>query len=136
MPPLSRRGLRSRRLRNAAASMTAATMFRAIEAVRPTLLIDEADTFIAGAEELRGVINAGHRRGSANVLRTVETRDGYEVRSFAVWGATALAAIGKLPGTIEDRSVKIALHRRRPDESAERLRIDRLAEFAPHTRRI
>lgn len=103
-----------------AANMTPATVFRAIEAARPTLLVDEADTFISGGEELRGVINAGHSRSTATVLRTVETRDGHVVRGFAVWGAMALAAIGRLPGTIEDRAIKIALRRRRPDEPVER----------------
>jgi hypothetical protein len=46
-----------------------------------------------------------------------------------------LAAIGRLPGTIEDRSIKIALRRRRPDESVERLRLDRLDELTPLARR-
>jgi hypothetical protein len=29
----------------------------------PTLLIDEADTFLKDNDELRGVLNTGHRRG-------------------------------------------------------------------------
>jgi putative DNA primase/helicase len=119
----------------ATANMTTATIFRVIEAVRPTLLIDEADSFLGDADEMRGVINAGHCRATATVLRTVETRDGYEVRGFSVWGAMALAAIGRLPGTIEDRSIKIAMRRRRPDEPAERLRLDRLDGLAPIARR-
>jgi putative DNA primase/helicase len=119
----------------ATANMTTATIFRVIEAARPTLLIDEADSFLGDAEEMRGVINAGHCRATATVLRTVETPDGYEVRGFSVWGAMALAAIGRLPGTIEDRSVKIAMRRRRPDEPVERLRLDRLDELAPFARR-
>jgi hypothetical protein len=118
-----------------AANMTTATMFRAIEATRPTLLIDEADTFVGEANELRGIINAGHCRATANVLRTVETPDGYEVREFAVWGAMALAAIGHLPGTIEDRAVKIGMRRRRPDEVVERLRLDRLEQYRPLAQR-
>ena len=117
------------------ANMTTATIFRAIEAARPTLLIDEADSFLGEADEMRGVINAGHCRATATVLRTVETRDGYEVRAFAVWGAMALAAIGRLPGTIEDRAIKIALRRRRRDEAVERMRLDRLGGLAPLARR-
>jgi putative DNA primase/helicase len=118
-----------------AANMTTATLFRAIDAARPTLLIDEADTFLGGAEEMRGLINAGHCRASAIVLRMVETRDGYEVRAFGVWGALALSGIGHLHGTIEDRSIRIALRRRRPDEAVERLRLDRLDELTPLARR-
>jgi putative DNA primase/helicase len=118
-----------------AANITTATLFRAIEAAQPTLLVDEADTFLGGIEEMRGLINAGHCRANATVLRSVETRDGYEVRTFDVWGAMALAAIGRLPATIEDRSVRIALRRRRPDEPVERLRLDRLDELTPIARR-
>jgi hypothetical protein len=42
------------------ANVTVAAVFRTIEAHRPTLLIDEADTFLGDNEELRGVINSGH----------------------------------------------------------------------------
>ena len=117
------------------ANLTAATMFRAIHAARPTMLIDEADTFLGDAEEMRGVINAGHCRGTATVWRTVEAAGGHEVREFDVWAPVALAAIGKLPGTIEDRSIKIAMRRRRPDEKVERLRLDKLGDLEPIARR-
>jgi putative DNA primase/helicase len=33
---------------------SAAAIFRTIEAARPTLLIDEADTFLTSSEEIRG----------------------------------------------------------------------------------
>ena len=46
----------------AAANITAPALFRTIEAVRPTLLLDEADTFAKDNEDLRGVLNSGHRR--------------------------------------------------------------------------
>jgi hypothetical protein len=100
----------------------------------------ETDTYIGGAEGLRGVIDAGHCRASANVLRTVEIRVGsakdYEVCAYDCWCALAIAAIGRLPGTVEDRSIKIALRRRRPDEPVARLRLDRIAaELEPTARR-
>jgi hypothetical protein len=41
------------------ANMTVATLFRVIEAMHPTLLIDEADTFLIGADEMKGIINTG-----------------------------------------------------------------------------
>ena len=75
-----------------AANITPATVFRAIDAVRPCLLVDEADTFFGQAEELRGIINAGHCRATATVLRTVDTPEGFEVREFSVWGPVAIAA--------------------------------------------
>jgi putative DNA primase/helicase len=118
------------------ANLTAASFFRAIDAMQPTVLIDEADTFLARNEMMRGVINAGHSRATASVLRSVvDGKDGWESRRFNVWAAVAIAAIGDLPGTIEDRSVKIALRRRRADEPVERFRIDRLAEYEPLARK-
>jgi hypothetical protein len=113
------------------ANITAAGIFRIVDAVHPTLLVDEADSFLSGNEELRGLINAGHCRANSTVYRVIELPEGHDTRGFDVWGPIAIAAIGKLPATIEDRSVKIPLQRCRRDEEVERLRLDRLAEFVP-----
>ncbi len=53
-----------------ASNITPAAVYRTIDKFKPTLLIDEADTFIAKNDELRGVINAGHTRVTANVVRS------------------------------------------------------------------
>jgi Protein of unknown function (DUF3631) len=108
----------------AAASITAPALFRTIEAVRPTLLLDEADTFAKDDENIRGVLNSGHRR-NGTVIRVVESGKDYEPRQFSTWAPIALASIGNLPTTVMDRSVVVALRRRRPDEPAESLRLDR-----------
>jgi putative DNA primase/helicase len=107
-----------------AANITAAALFRVIEAARPIVILDEADTFARDNEELRGVINAGHKR-NGTVVRIVETGGDYQPRQFSVWAPVVLAAIGHLPGTIEDRSIIVALKRRKPDEKVESLRLDR-----------
>lgn len=52
------------------ANATASSIFRVIELASPTLLIDEADTFLKDNDELRGVLNSGHRY-NGHVLRTV-----------------------------------------------------------------
>ena len=52
------------------ANVTASAIFRVVEMQRPTLLIDEADTFLSENEELRGILNSGHRQGGS-VIRTV-----------------------------------------------------------------
>ncbi|MGH9353223.1 MAG: DUF3631 domain-containing protein, partial [Terriglobia bacterium] len=90
------------------------------EKYSPTLLIDEADTFLRDSDELRGVLNSGHRRRSAVVIRTVG--DDFEPRQFCTWAPKAIALIGKLPPTLADRSLTIALRRREPGESIERWR--------------
>ncbi|MCA9312006.1 MAG: DUF3631 domain-containing protein [Phycisphaerales bacterium] len=107
-----------------AANITSATLFRIIDAHSPTLLIDEADTFLGDKDELRGILNSGHRRASAQVFRTVG--DNHEPRRFRTWAPKVVACIGRLPDTLEDRSVRIPMRRRRREESVSRLRQDRL----------
>jgi putative DNA primase/helicase len=109
-----------------ASSITAASLFRVIEKARPTLLLDEADAYVRNNEDLRAVLDAGHRRDGA-VIRTVG--DDHEPRQFSAFAPMVLAAIGRLPGTIEDRSIKVGLRRRRPDEHLEPLRVDRARDL-------
>src|SRR6267142_4847683 len=52
-----------------ATNISSPAFFRVIEETQPTLLIDEADTFLAGNDELRGMLNAGYSRETAYVIR-------------------------------------------------------------------
>jgi len=104
------------------AGISAPAIFRTVELARPTLLIDEADTFLPQNEELRGVLNSGHRKGGS-VVRLVG--DEHEPRRFSTHAPVAIAMIGKLPGTLADRSIPICLRRRRPDEPVQSFRADR-----------
>src|SRR5262249_36091719 len=52
-----------------AANISPPAFFRVIEETRPTLLVDEADTFLHGNENLRGILNSGYSRTSAYVVR-------------------------------------------------------------------
>ena len=104
------------------ANATASAIFRVVEMKRPTLLIDEGDTFLTENENLRGILNSGHRRGGF-VLRAVG--DDFDPRAFSTYSACAIALIGKLPATLADRSVPIGLRRRRADEAIEPFRLDR-----------
>ena len=103
-----------------ASNISPAATFRVIEAKSPTLLIDEADAFFRENEELRGVINSGHTRTSAYVIRTVG--DAFEVKQFSTWGAKAIAGIGKLSDTVMDRAIILPLRRKHSSEKVERLR--------------
>ncbi|MDT8281124.1 MAG: DUF3631 domain-containing protein, partial [Erythrobacter sp.] len=118
-----------------ASNISPAAVFRAIEKWTPTLLIDEADTFLKQNDELRGVLNSGHTRSSAYVVRTVG--DDHEPRQFSTWGAKVIAMIGKLPDTLADRALPVAMRRKLTSEKVERLRGDpfvglrqRMARFA------
>ncbi len=108
------------------ANVSAAAVFRVVEGYRPTLLVDEADTFLAEADDLRGVLNSGHRRGGS-VLRTVG--DDHEVRAFATYAAVAIALIGNLPDTLADRSISVDLKRKLASETTESFRVDRVAHL-------
>jgi hypothetical protein len=109
-----------------AGNVSAASVFRVVEVARPTLLVDEADTFLPGNDELRGVLNSGHRRGGS-VIRVVG--EAMEVREFSTFAPAAIAMIGHLPGTLADRSISIILKRKRADEPVESFRYDRTQEL-------
>jgi hypothetical protein len=100
-------------------NITPAATFRVIEAARPCLLIDEADTFLNDRDELRGVINSGHTRATAFVLRSVGEGPKQEVRKFSTWCPKALALIRDLPETLARRSIPIRLEMKLPSEYPE-----------------
>ncbi|MDD3182590.1 MAG: DUF3631 domain-containing protein [Alphaproteobacteria bacterium] len=100
-----------------AANLTAASVFRVVEKERPTLLIDEADTFLRKDEALRGVLNSGNRK-SGCVLRVVG--EDYEVCSFSTYCPKVIALIGNLPDTLQDRSICARLVRRSRHERVAR----------------
>lgn len=85
----------------------------------PTLLVDEADTIFGGKaaeanEELRGLLNAGHQRNRPTI-RWDNARN--RVEKIATFAMAALAGIGQMPDTIEDRAVVIRMRRRAPGEA-------------------
>ena len=112
-----------------ASNITAAALFRYIEAVRPTLLIDEADAFVKNNEELRGILNSGHTKVAANIIRNVEINGEHKPRRFSTWAPKAIATIRGLADTLEDRSVIVTLQRKPRDANVERLRRRDTEEF-------
>jgi hypothetical protein len=92
---------------------TSAVLFRLVHAQAPTLLADEYDSWMKENEELRGLLNAGHRRGA--IVHRCEG-EGFEVRGFAVFAPVMLCGIGALPGTLHDRSIVIRLPRAKRGE--------------------
>ncbi len=102
-----------------ASNIGPAAVFRTIEKYKPTLLIDEADTFLRNNEELRGILNSGHTREMAWSIRLVG--DNYESKPFSTWGPKAIATIGKLKDTLIDRSIVISMRRKKPGEMVVRM---------------
>jgi putative DNA primase/helicase len=105
-----------------ASNISSAAVFRTIEKYSPTLLVDEADTFLKDNDELRGVLNSGHTRATAFVVR-IEGED-HEPVKFSTWAPKAIAMIGTLPDTLHDRSVVVSLRRKAPGETVSRIDLD------------
>jgi len=106
----------------AASNVSSAAVFRTIEKYSPTLLVDEADSFLKDNDELRGVLNSGHTRTTAFVIRV--EGDDHEPRKFSTWGPKAVAMIGNLPDTLHDRSIVVSLRRKAPGETVSRIDVD------------
>lgn len=99
-----------------AVNISVAALFRSIGEPPPAILWDEVDALFRGGndpgrEDLRALLNSGYRRG-ASVLRMVGEGKKLEVRAFPTFAPVALAGIGNLPDTINDRSIVVELRRR------------------------
>lgn len=107
-----------------AINATPAYLFRKVSDPNgpPTILYDEIDTLFGPKakehEEIRGIINAGHRRG-ASAGRCVVKGKQIETEELPAYCAVALAGIGDLPDTILTRSIVIRMRRRAPTEQVE-----------------
>ena len=103
-----------------------------IDAVSPTLMLDEADAIFdrsnGSTEPLRALLNASNRRGTS-VPRCVGPSQ--QLVDFTIFCAKALAGIGDfLPETVRDRSILLRLERKRFDEKARRFRLREAREVA------
>jgi Protein of unknown function (DUF3631) len=112
-------------------SATPASIFRSLKKRQRTILFDEADTIFRrgvktdGSEDLRALLNAGHRRG-AKIPRCIGPT--YEVEEFPVFAAVVLSGLGDLPETLMSRSIVIRMRRRLESEKVDEFRS---AEVAP-----
>src|SRR5262249_8360105 len=109
---------------------SASALFRYVEEMRPTLLIDEADSFLNADEAMRGILNSGHTRAAAYVIRSVETNGDHKPKRFSTWTPKAIAAIGELADTLRDRAVILQLQRKPKTAKVARLRKRDSDEFA------
>jgi putative DNA primase/helicase len=81
-----------------------AVLYRVANQHQPTLLLDELDTYLQLHPELRGLLNAGNSPNSC-VFRC----EGHDIHGFSIYAATALAGLGHLSPTLQDRSIVISL---------------------------
>lgn len=107
-------------------NITPAALFRYIEQNKPTMLIDEADTFLSRSEDLRGILNAGFE-STGCVIRCVGQDS--EPTEFNVFCPKVIAGIGNLPSTIQSRSIVINMYRKPAHIEKEKLRKANEIEF-------
>jgi hypothetical protein len=105
--------------------VSSAALVRKIAKEQPTLLLDESDTAFSSrddySEKLRGVLNTGFERGGSYSI-CVQSGNDWESKDFPTFSPKAIAGIGKLPPTIQDRAIPIRLKRALRDEKRERFR--------------
>jgi hypothetical protein len=113
-----------------AVNTTPAYLFRKVADPKglPTILYDEIDTLFGPKakdnEEIRGMLNAGHRRGAV-AGRCVTRGEVVETEELPAYCAVALAGLHNLPDTLFTRSVIVRMKRRSPGE-----------EVRPYRRRV
>jgi len=107
-----------------ASNITPSAIFRIVEIYKPTLLLDEADTYMRDSEKMRGIVNSGHKKSSAYIYLTDQSRAGNHPRRFSTWSPMAIAGIGKQAGTIMDRSIRINMKRKLSSEKLDRIGFD------------
>ncbi|MFI0354488.1 DUF3631 domain-containing protein [Actinomadura sp. 9N407] len=110
-----------------AVNISPAALVRSIKDDPPTLLLDEADTYFGKKaadhhEDLRGLINAGHQRNRPYIRWNAAAQVPENCPTFSM---AALAGIGSMPDTIEDRAVIVAMRRRAPGEQVQPFRTRR-----------
>ena len=117
----------------ASANISPPALFRVIEEAAPTLLIDEADTFLQGNDKMRGILNAGYSRETAYVVRVSGEKLNEEkndwatppaigLARFSCWCPKVMATIGTLPETLADRCIVIRMQRKAAHEECARLK--------------
>lgn len=102
-----------------ATNVTPSVLFRAIDTLRPCILLDEVDTVWSGGrnEIMRGILNGGYRKGGS--VWRIKNQQPAEFNTFC---PKLLAGIhnGFMPDTISDRCIPIKLKRKKRGQECER----------------
>jgi len=98
-------------------------LFREPSANRTTLLLDELENLKDSDKEKWGntmaVLNAGFKKG-ATVPRIEKIKNQFRTVNFHVYSPKCLAGINRLADTIQDRSLKIEMIRKKKSEKLKR----------------
>ncbi|MCD6240699.1 hypothetical protein J7K27_04145 [Candidatus Bathyarchaeota archaeon] len=81
-----------------------ASLFRVVDSLHPTLLIDEAEA-LAKRPEIRALLNSGYKRGATVPRQTVTPEGAYQTEWFEVFCPKALASTELLAKTTMSRCI-------------------------------
>jgi putative DNA primase/helicase len=99
--------------------MTGPSLYRHVDAVKPTLVIDEADDLFMRRSDLKHVINAGWTRG-AKIARQVNIDGVWVTAYFDPFTPKAISLLGRnLPPATRTRCIEIRMLPKRSDEAVE-----------------
>ena len=93
-----------------AASMSAASLFRSVEAWHPTLLLDETEIYHRESMvEVLALLNTGYRRGQY-AIRIEKVEEGVpQIAMFDTFGFKVLAGTEELAATLQSRCIITAM---------------------------
>jgi hypothetical protein len=111
--------------------MTGPSLYRWVDAVKPTMGLDEADDLFVRKSDLKHIINAGWTRG-AKIPRQVNIGRGiWTTVHFDPFTPKIIALLGRnLPPTIRSRCIELRLLPKQADEATEPFNQLDDAEFA------
>ncbi|MCH6554964.1 MAG: DUF3631 domain-containing protein [Acidobacteria bacterium] len=104
-----------------AANLSEAVLFRLVEKMSPTLIIDEAEPLgnkkSERAQAIVSLLNAGHRKGSKSYRCY---GPGHEPKAFRVYCPKMIIAIKNVPETVRDRSLAVQMQRKKANDAVGR----------------
>jgi hypothetical protein len=88
-----------------------------------TLILDEADTYMDEQSELRGILNSGHHRTTAYVVRCEKTKNGVWLpKKFSTFFPMIYARIGEPHPTLLTRSIIIRMQRAKSTDAIAKIK--------------
>ena len=105
-------------------NISPSAIYRVIELEKPTLLLDEADTYMKNNEDIRGILNSGHTRKNAYIIRCENDKNSIKPVIFSTWCPKVIAGIrlDSFNNTLTSRSIIFRLRRKHINEKTESIR--------------
>jgi len=104
-------------------NISPASIYRLIEANRPTLLLDEAQSLSRRGSESSETIREIFCAGIDQKSQTMRVGGpSHEVQKFSIYSPKIVALIGSLDGVLADRCIQVGLVRKTSQDNVERFR--------------